>query len=1211
MIKNKFLAGFISLCAAFSMLLWNLTTLTAKAAPYAETHTAHCVCGGEDIEHGGHSDVEYTPLNKSATELTDGIYSSKGSGLEKVYNLNNTGNYYLTSDITLDGTLVIRGGSSLCLNGHELKFEFDTAGLDTRSDNATIGINFGGGTLNICDCKTGGSIAVPEQEYEVTDSHIGVTMTKRTDPIAINLSGGTLNFYGGTVECGATCIKLASSSAANLYGGMLTGDSGYELDGESGSFINICGSGFKGGSIWNGGELTMTAGSVDRIVARGTKCVIRGGRVEQKISADTICTVMDNAWVNRIENGNFTAEIHISGGTIPNGISVSDYTKCATVYISGSPDIGGTVIVPARDTAEGALLIPHAKGDVSDVYTGNTLSIRAAKPGDGKYVIKDANGLGKFTYYSGECELEYDSESRAVKLNHLYTFTGAAGSNGWYNSNVTITPPTGSEISMTNNNDYADKLTLTSSVSDCTIYLKNASGNVTSISLGDIKIDSTATITVTGNTAATGSSDKVTIEVSAGESGIAKVEVQKGSGSPWEDITASYRDGYTVTENARYVFRVTNNAGRTASKYLTYENLGTELSFTVTLTSGEGYTLTGSAAPVADGGSYTFTFALKDKYYKTDKFAVKVNGTPVTLGEDGQYTIDNITADKTVTVEGVAKDDKSPVITGVSDGGTYYTTRTVTIDEEALSSLTLNGVPAASPITLTGNTDATYIIEAADKAGNTAGVTVTMKPISSISAPIDNITAENVKSDNENTIKGIKAAAEAVDMTGAAAEEKSAVKAIVDNCAKLLGTIAKVRDELSAINTEMGKYTADNVTPSDRAEIEALIRRIDALGGNLTETEKSSLTAVKNTANALIQTISDNIDSDITAITGAADGYDIDEVTLQNKADIEKVIADIDAILESEDIANDKKTALQTAKTALEEMKDRIDAVAAEVKDVTDKVNGYEPSAVTSSDKAEVEALVSKATSLLDNRRGNLTGEQKTALEQAVTTANDLIKKINEDNTGDSGNSGKLTKDTQSGEGAPGASIGTELGDLSDAVLNSEERELMKNGADIKVALTVNDATDTAPAADKELIDNFLTSLEGYRRGQFLDINLIKEINGQQLTITQTNAPITITLDIPENLRAANREYFIIRVHDGEATLLDDLDNVKYTLTFKTDKFSTYVLAYTEAKTTNPDTGTSAAGLTVIMAISAVSLIASIAVIVGAFSLKRKKYKAE
>ena len=78
------------------------------------------------------------------------------------------------------------------------------------------------------------------------------------------------------------------------------------------------------------------------------------------------------------------------------------------------------------------------------------------------------------------------------------------------------------------------------------------------------------------------------------------------------------------------------------------------LTHAVTLTSGEGYTLTGEAT-VEDGKDYSFTVTIADDYEMEDNFVVKANGETLTAGESGSYTVENVTADLTITVEGVVK----------------------------------------------------------------------------------------------------------------------------------------------------------------------------------------------------------------------------------------------------------------------------------------------------------------------------------------------------------------------------------------------------------------------------------------------------------------------------------------------------------------------------------------------------------------------------
>ena len=67
-----------------------------------------------------------------------------------------------------------------------------------------------------------------------------------------------------------------------------------------------------------------------------------------------------------------------------------------------------------------------------------------------------------------------------------------------------------------------------------------------------------------------------------------------------------------------------------------------------------GYTIGAEATELVWNGSTTLSFVLKDGYSKTSAFAVKVNGTPVTLDANDQYVITNAQENIEITVEGVA-----------------------------------------------------------------------------------------------------------------------------------------------------------------------------------------------------------------------------------------------------------------------------------------------------------------------------------------------------------------------------------------------------------------------------------------------------------------------------------------------------------------------------------------------------------------------------
>lgn len=82
----------------------------------------------------------------------------------------------------------------------------------------------------------------------------------------------------------------------------------------------------------------------------------------------------------------------------------------------------------------------------------------------------------------------------------------------------------------------------------------------------------------------------------------------------------------------------------------------------VTLPTGEGYTVTG-ATEVVEGENYTFTLAVTTGF-NIDNAVVKLNGEELdNNGNVGEYTVENVTADLVITVEGVARNSLEVTLT--------------------------------------------------------------------------------------------------------------------------------------------------------------------------------------------------------------------------------------------------------------------------------------------------------------------------------------------------------------------------------------------------------------------------------------------------------------------------------------------------------------------------------------------------------------------
>lgn len=274
--------------------------------------------------------------------------------------------------------------------------------------------------------------------------------------------------------------------------------------------------------------------------------------------------------------------------------------------------------------------------------------------------------------------------------------------------------------------------------------------------------------------------------------------------------------------------------------------------------------------------------------------------------------------------DGATFDTTAPEIVGVENDKTYYVTKKVAIDDENLASVTLNGETVEDVFTLVGDKDATYVIRTEDKAGNVTEYTVYMKPISSITDAISAITADNVKSSDAETISSVE-------------------RQILD--------IAEAFDD-----------------------------------GESTEDEWNKLTAAAAKCKDLNKRIAEVAD-EITRLTDAVNGYDIDKVTSDDKADVEKLIADIDTLLDGDNLTESERSALEALKGTARALLDRIAAAkdAAEADEIT-VIDGITKDNVKLGDKEALETGEKALEGALRDFDGNYTDKEQEDLETRLET---------------------------------------------------------------------------------------------------------------------------------------------------------------------------------------------------------------------------------
>lgn len=188
------------------------------------------------------------------------------------------------------------------------------------------------------------------------------------------------------------------------------------------------------------------------------------------------------------------------------------------------------------------------------------------------------------------------------------------------------------------------------------------------------------------------------------------------------------------------------------------------------------------------------------------------------------------------------------------------------------------------------------------------------------------------------------------------------------------------------------------------------------------------------------------------------------------------------------------------------------------------------------------------------------------------TTASDDVTISVEEDTVNSVNAevDKLVQAIRSGK------VTSEMRKLYSEQLINAIADAIKAGDDIttEIAATVV-SEDQVNAAEAEQIKKSLGK-DG-KIAQYLELSiLIKSVSSDGTekelgTLKQLEKEVTFTITIPEKLMKEGREFFVLRNHEGNVDKLALNKNVDETYSFKTDRFSTYALAYEDVKSTTPD----------------------------------------
>lgn len=146
--------------------------------------------------------------------------------------------------------------------------------------------------------------------------------------------------------------------------------------------------------------------------------------------------------------------------------------------------------------------------------------------------------------------------------------------------------------------------------------------------------------------------------------------------------------------------------------------------------------------------------------------------------------------------------------------------------------------------------------------------------------------------------------------------------------------------------------------------------------------------------------------------------------------------------------------------------------------------------------------------------------------------------------------------------------------EVEDVLLDSlkQDTTLEEKITNKDVVVNIELTDDNVNAEEKEEIEKVIEEKEEIKVSKYFDISVIvkDEASGEELgKLEELTKEIKLTVAIPEDLpeiaKGFTRKYYIVRMHNGvveylETTLAEDGKS----LSFETDKFSTYALAYVD-----------------------------------------------
>lgn len=135
-------------------------------------------------------------------------------------------------------------------------------------------------------------------------------------------------------------------------------------------------------------------------------------------------------------------------------------------------------------------------------------------------------------------------------------------------------------------------------------------------------------------------------------------------------------------------------------------------------------------------------------------------------------------------------------------------------------------------------------------------------------------------------------------------------------------------------------------------------------------------------------------------------------------------------------------------------------------------------------------------------------------------------------------------------------------------ILTEEQLKRVAEGATVNLKISANIVSpeDLSSKDSKNIndgVEKYKKDVPGLNIAGYVDLSIYLQIDDDDWSyVRNTNKPVELVINVPESMQGLSKNYYVLRLHDGETMMFSDDDDDPETITISTGKFSIYVIMY-------------------------------------------------